>query len=361
MANEIMGPQLQAQQDAIRMFMQKKQMEADTNRWNQRIEEMRIDRQREDQQRAMKLKADAQAARVKYLQGMAKTTYEKGDQAGYNKFSSKLSDMGFTVADHALPQEDKNLPGSPAAALARMYKDDPQKLMALFNKQHQKSGMRLDVGPDGNITLVQGPDAESMQLTKPQMSKIQEKAINANEGLKRLEGIVRSFKPEYLQIPSRIGAEWTALKSKLNMGEIGEKDQEFLEDFSIFKQNALENINLYIKEITGAQMSEKEADRIRKAMPDPGEGVFGGDSPPEFRKKLINSYKKAKASLARYNYYLKMGIPETTVSEMINSNTAVSLDEIENIIEKRAKELEKENPKADMKQIATMIAKEFGL
>lgn len=259
------------------------------------------------------------------------------------------------------PPEPPDTPKTLEAAMVGQNINSPDKLQALWDAKHAKSKTRLSVGPGGGIDFLQGPGVENIQLSKPQQNKVQEKGINAIEGLKRMEGIVNSFRPEFLEIPKRLGAEWTAVKEKLNMGDVKPEDQEFLEEYSVFKQDALDNINRYIKEITGAQMSKSEADRLRKAIPDPGEGIFDGDSPTQFRSKLINGYKKMKAAHARYNYYLNKGIPATTVDEMVNSGTVVSLKDMERIVEERANQIEKENPNATFKDVVDQVAKEFGL
>jgi len=199
--------------------------------------------------------------------------------------------------------------------------------------------------------------------TKPTQTEIEKKIISQSEGLARIGQIASEFKPEYQQIPTRLNVEWSSLKEKMNLGTVPEKDRQVLEDFSVYRQNALENINLYIKDITGAQMSEPEAKRLRKGVPDPGEGIFGGDSPTEFQSKINNTYKKLKASLARYNYYLKQGVSEQALKKMINSGAAVSIDSMPNLIEKTGRQLEKEikqqNPGITMQELSKKVTAEL--
>ena len=201
------------------------------------------------------------------------------------------------------------------------------------------------------------------KTTKPTKTEIEKKIISQSEGLARIGQIAKEFKPEYQQIPARLGAEWSALKEKMNIGSVPEKDKQFLSDFSKYKQNALENINLYIKEITGAQMSEPEAVRLRQGVPDPGEGVFGGDSPTEFQSKVNNTYKKLKSTSARYNYYLNQGVSEQALSNMIKNGTAVSIDEMPNIIEKVGSQIEKkikdQNPKITIQALTRQVGAEL--
>lgn len=226
-----------------------------------------------------------------------------------------------------------------------------------------KKGMKV-YDSNGNLIVDMGGGGD---IQKKTMGDLEKKIINANEGLIRVSNIVKAFKPEYQEIPKRLGVAWTDIKAKMGV-DISDNDKQELEDFSVYKQDSLENINLYIKEITGAQMSEKEANRLRKAQPDPGDGIFGGDSPPEFKAKLVNQYKKLKASSARYNYYLSKGIDETTLNNMINKGEVISLDKMNGIINQRGKELEKEikeqNPDIDTQtligQIRSRLSQEFG-
>jgi hypothetical protein len=100
-----MQPQLDAMQNAISVLMQKKQLDAANNKWNQRMAQMQVDRQQDTAAKMAKIKSESTAARIKYLQGMMKTAYEKGDQKGLRAFGEKLSNLGFTVPGQALPQK----------------------------------------------------------------------------------------------------------------------------------------------------------------------------------------------------------------------------------------------------------------
>ena len=217
---------------------------------------------------------------------------------------------------------------------------------------------------EGNLLVDMGGSGD---IQKKTIGDLEKKVINTNEGLVRISNIVKSFKPEYQEIPTRLGVAWTDIKEKMGVDISGE-DQQRLEEFSVYKQDSLENINLYIKEITGVQMSEKEAKRLKKAQPNPGEGIFDGDSPSEFKAKLVNQYKKLRAVSARYNYYLTTGIDEATLNKMVSNGAVVSLDKMNELINQRGKELEEEvktqNPGMDtqsiMEQIKSRLAEEFG-
>ena len=141
------------------------------------------------------------------------------------------------------------------------------------------TGFDIEVGKEGT-TIRTGIGRKGKQ-TKKTTGAIEAKALAAVEGISRLNEIAATYKPEYLQLDTKLKTlktKWQEIGEGTHIGAIlgtaSPEDQQLLSDFSDFKRNSIGNINLYIKEITGAQMSEKEADRIRLGMPDPGEGFF---------------------------------------------------------------------------------------
>ncbi len=76
---------------------------------------------------------------------------------------------------------------------------------------------------------------------------------------------------------------------------VSDEQKARLTEFSRFRQDAYDNMNRYIKEITGAAMSETEANRLRKAMPDPE-----NDSPAAFKAKIDHSMEILQAAGERY-------------------------------------------------------------
>ena len=206
---------------------------------------------------------------------------------------------------------------------------------------------------------------ESAEETK---GDLEGKLFNAQESQSRLEDIAASYKPEFLQLGTKLSTlntKWqeigkgTPLASGLAtvFGKATPEDQETLTDYSAFRRDSINNINLYIKEITGAQMSEKEAERIRQGMPDPGEGIFDGDSPSQFESKWNSTMKQMRAAQARYTYYLKNGFSAADVNKMAKTNSLMSINEIQRMINDRAKEMETAGTPKD--QIPYLLQQEF--
>src|SRR5690606_19003545 len=125
-----------------------------------------------------------------------------------------------------------------------------------------------------------------------------------------------------------------------------------------YRQEAFQNINRYIKEITGAQMSEAEANRLRKAVPDPDK-----DGPTAFQSKLDTAMVQAEQSTARHNCLLRRGFQGKPWE------SGVSLDRMQGIITDRGRQIEgmikSSNPnlppQAVQRETFRIVKQEFGI
>uniref|UniRef100_A0A6M3IND1 Uncharacterized protein n=1 Tax=viral metagenome TaxID=1070528 RepID=A0A6M3IND1_9ZZZZ len=186
------------------------------------------------------------------------------------------------------------------------------------------SGMDIEVTPEGTrIRTGVGPK----DMTRKSQGDIETKIITGKEQIARIQAIASEFKPEFQEIGARLATAWTSIKAKLGQN-VSKDDSAKLVEFKKFQRKAIENINLYIKELTGAQMSEKEADRLRLAQPDPGENWWSGDDPITFKAKMDDVEKMARASVARYEYYRSKGLSHAIITEMVKSGVAESLETI---------------------------------
>jgi len=201
-------------------------------------------------------------------------------------------------------------------------------------------------------------------MQKKTAASLEDKVISATNGLARVRSIKSSFRPEYQTVATRWDALKTAFQEKAAgipalewVGkQFGEGDRQLLRDFTVYKRRSIENLNLYIKEITGAQMSIQEAQRLTRGMPNPGKGLLDGDSPTEFYAKLIDVERSLKKATARYVYALKNGLDPL----------AMNIDEIENVMSRRWGDVYNSLPK-DMDEVMRQaeadkrVAEEFGL
>ena len=187
-----------------------------------------------------------------------------------------------------------------------------------------KKGMKI-YDRDGNLLVDMSGGGTTGEMTPKTKGTIEEKLLGGKEQLARMQSIQEQFKPEYQEIPSRLGKTWTSIKASFGQN-IPKEDAKELTEFKKFQRKSIENINLYIKELTGAQMSEKEADRLRLAQPDPGEKWYSGDDPITFKAKMDDVLKATRAAVARYEYYKTKGLSDTQIKSIVNDNTAIPLE-----------------------------------
>jgi len=226
---------------------------------------------------------------------------------------------------------------------------DVSKLSEPQRKELGKEADRLGVGKSGtNVTVNTG------DLSKTTKSKLEETILSSGDALTRLNTIQASYKPEYLGIKFRGAQEWATLKDKFGALKPEEKTQ--LANFSSYKQNATQNLNQTIKDLTGSAMGVQEADRIISTLPNAGTGLFDGDSPTQFESKLNNAIEQTKYAIARKNYSLNNNLkwenlPLSKMPNIINQRGAAIAQQYK---------LDPTKP-ADLKTINRQLAAEFGI
>jgi hypothetical protein len=192
------------------------------------------------------------------------------------------------------------------------------------------------------------------QLSKTTAGDVEKSVITTADAVTRLNNIQFSYKPQYQNIGFRTKQAWNTLRDKF--GSLPETDKRQLAEYSQYRQNALQNLNQTIKDITGAAMGVQEAERIIATLPNAGSDIFGGDSPTEFESKLNNGITQTKYALARKNYALRKGL----------NWESTPLDKMPSIINERGAAVAKQynlDPKkaADLQTINRQLAAEFGV
>jgi hypothetical protein len=158
----------------------------------------------------------------------------------------------------------------------------------------------------------------------------------------------------------KLGFNLTAFKEKWEIGQVSEEEKQKLSEYTSFKRDSISSLNNYIKDITGAAMSVQEAERLIKGMPNPGMGMFDGDSPTEFKSKMNSVLGNLDRVIARSQYVLKHGLKDVK---------SIPLDSMGSIIDKRGEEIENEfkrlYPDKSESEVQSMTAgelsKEFGI
>lgn len=191
-------------------------------------------------------------------------------------------------------------------------------------------------------------------LSKTTAGDVEKGVLADAAAMTRLNNIQFSYRPEYQNIKFRTVQAWNTLKDKF--GGLPDSEKRQLTEYSQYRQNALQNLNQTIKDLTGAAMGVQEAERIIASLPNAGADIWSGDSPTEFEAKLNNAVQQTKYALARKNYALKNGLKwEST-----------PLDSMPSIINKRGKEIAQQykldlKKPADLQTIDRQLAAEFGI
>lgn len=204
----------------------------------------------------------------------------------------------------------------------------------------------------------QAPGGGDQTLQPGTVRDIEKDLRAASEGLARLNTIQSEFQGKFLEYRTRWGNMWNAFTEKAGY-ELAPEEKQELAEITTFNRDAVDNLNRYIKEITGAQMSEPEAARIVKGLPNPGTGIFDGDSATQFEAKMKGTIKALRRSAARYTYALRNRMDPMSIP----------LASIDSIMEERLKEMEFEvraaNPQIDENALKDTLRQglitEFGL
>jgi hypothetical protein len=226
--------------------------------------------------------------------------------------------------------------------------------------EHDRVIANFKGGRGTDITVQQpGP----MVPGKAAQNKVDEDLLGVTRNLMQIEQISGMFKPEYQRWGDR--AAFAGLKVKDSTVGLDAREKKDLTEFSQYRRNAFGMLNEYIKNITGAALSVAEANRIMKAMPNPGEGMFDGDSPTEFKAKMDDVLKQTKLAVARLAYIKRNGMSLTDQA----GNAVVPLERMPSVMKERGRAIEAElrrtSPNATdaglKKAIQMQLSQEFGL
>jgi hypothetical protein len=106
-----------------------------------------------------------------------------------------------------------------------------------------------------------------------------EELSGTRDALDRLRGVEEAFDPDFLTLGGKIENFGIGIRDMLDL-PLSEGERKQFADYKSYAMRTNTNLNLYIKDITGAQMSENEAARLIEALPNQE------DSPAAFQAKL---------------------------------------------------------------------------
>ena len=190
--------------------------------------------------------------------------------------------------------------------------------------------------------------------------ELEQSLVAGQAAITRLTAIERAYDPQMQTYGNRWSNMWAALRERSG-AQLSAQERQRLTQYTQGRAQALENLNNTIKETTGAAMTEGEAARITATMPNPGTGLFDGDSPTEFQAKLQRAINATRNAIVRQNYALSRGLNPT--------ETGIELDQIPRLYQRRGREIEAElrqaSPDADPaqmhQQVRVRLRQEFGI
>lgn len=148
-----------------------------------------------------------------------------------------------------------------------------------------------------NINVQNNP----VPLGKAAETKVDEGLLDTSATLMRLNGIRKQYKPEWSEFSTQAGMKWSQFGEKYLGVNIAPATKEKFKQYTQWRQKALTNLNLTIKQLTGQAMTESEAQRVMATLPIPD------DSPSEFEAKLDGAEAETKMALARLTYIKRRG------------------------------------------------------
>lgn len=231
--------------------------------------------------------------------------------------------------------------------------------------QRQALGLALIGRGDAGKILMDADGAN--KLNKEALNRVEGQMLDAVNQIGRLDEISKSYKDRFQTLEGKVGNRVNAWLdySELTRKNMNPKDRQELAEFTAFRRDAFENLNRYIKEVTGAQMSEAEAQRLVRAMPNPGTGLWDGDSPTEFRAKMDGVIRQTKLAYARMSYLRKNGF----AGGADEAARQLPLERMQGVIQKRTDEIAREaikaSPGATPQDVAPLVRQrlraEFGI
>ena len=167
-----------------------------------------------------------------------------------------------------------------------------------------------------SIEVVQDEDGKlHINITKQTKTDQQKKLFMVESSLLALGDVMSEFQPKYQTLLFRGEQEWNAFSEKLNLNALDPTEKKELGAYKAWHMRASKLVNEEINRITGAQMSEAEAKRIRTGFPNVGAGLWPADSPTAFMAKLKATIADLERVKARHRILLSRGQDVTALDK----------------------------------------------
>lgn len=153
-----------------------------------------------------------------------------------------------------------------------------------------KSGVNINVDDPSKLA---GP-------TKSTQTDLQKAVISSQNQLDALGSTISKYDPSFTTLPTQV------LNSAINVGErlgLPVEQSAKRKQYYEFRRNAVDGLNRYINEITGAAIGVKEEVRIRQAFPD-----AINDSHTQYMAKMRETVRSLMGVQKRAQQMLKAGV-----------------------------------------------------
>lgn len=166
----------------------------------------------------------------------------------------------------------------------------------------QQIALRTAGRPETNVNV----GSPNVSLTTGAETAVQRDALNTQDFLSRLDTIAMGFNPNFLTLEGQITQGVNAFRERalesFGIGELSAEQRQSLAEFTTFKRDTVNNLSLFVADLSGAAVTPQEAERLGQSLP----GV--DDSPTEFQAKLQATIRDSRRALARNNYALTQGL-----------------------------------------------------
>lgn len=131
----------------------------------------------------------------------------------------------------------------------------------------ERRRLRTEGWVEGSGPTTEAEAGDALGLTKPTTNDLQTALLEADAQLDGLVNIMQKYDPKFTTIANQVKQWGTGWYERMT-GDIPASEAAEFQQYSEWRRNSVDAFNRYIKFITGAAMSVKEAERIQKAFPD---------------------------------------------------------------------------------------------
>ena len=165
-----------------------------------------------------------------------------------------------------------------------------------INAKVEKAGApRVFVNTEGEI------EEDAPIAAKSTWKALEGKIINLGDQDAQMVNMLRRFDTDFLTFGGKLAGQYFAVLEKTNRNFLNDEQRNYLDRYTNFKRTVMGSLADYIREMSGAAVSEQEADRLKQARP------TTEDSPTQFTSKVKSILEDLKLAQARYQYFIFTG------------------------------------------------------